>query len=64
MDALWLTLYELLLIEERYRLLTDILAVNTLEEAMIHFQKAVPCLLYLENQGSECLIYHLLLKGW
>jgi hypothetical protein len=34
-------------------LLTEIMAANTLEEAMIHFEKVVPCLLHLEYCGSE-----------
>jgi len=37
---------------------------NTLDEAMAHFEKAVPCLLHVENRASECIIYHGLLTGW
>jgi hypothetical protein len=29
---------------------------------MIRFEKAVPCLLHLENRISEIIIYHLLQK--
>jgi hypothetical protein len=31
---------------------------------MVHFENAAPCLLHHKNQGSECVIYHLLLRGW
>jgi hypothetical protein len=64
LDAMHLTLNELLMIEQRFLLLKEILESNSLEEAMIRFEKAVPCLLHLENRSSECIIYQLLLKGW
>lgn len=64
MDALRLTLHELILIEERYLSLEHILSANTLEEAMICYKMAAPCLLHFENCSSECIIYHLLLRGW
>jgi hypothetical protein len=53
LDVLWMNLNELLLIEERRKLVSEVLAANTLEEAMVHFEKAVPCLLHVENRGSE-----------
>jgi len=64
LDVLRLNLTEFVLLEERYRLIVEVLEANTLEEAMVRFEKAVPCLLHVENRISECLIFHLLLKGW
>jgi len=48
-DVLRMNLLELLLIEERYKLVMEVLVANTLDEAMVHFEKAVPCLLHVEN---------------
>jgi hypothetical protein len=64
MDVLWINLLEVLLIEERYKLVKEVLAANTLNKAMVHFEKAVPCLLLVENRASECIIYHGLLTRW
>jgi hypothetical protein len=64
LEAMRLTVMEVLLMEERYRLITHVLDASNLEESMIQFEKAVPCLLHLENRISEIIIYHLLLTGW
>ena len=62
LEAMRLTVMEVLLMEERYRLITHVLDASNLEESMIQFEKAVPCLLHLENRISEIIIYHLLQK--
>jgi hypothetical protein len=52
-----------LLTEERYRLVIGILEGKTKEEAMVQLEKAVPCILHLENRVSETIIHQLLQKG-
>jgi hypothetical protein len=39
------------------------IGAKTKEDAMILLEKAVPCILHLENRVSECLIHVLLLKA-
>ncbi len=58
-----LMLHELLISEWRYSLLKGVLEAKTKEDAMILLEKAVPCILHLENRVSECLICMLLLKA-
>jgi hypothetical protein len=52
------------MIEERYKLLKEVLSETSLMDAKVKLEKAIPCLLHLENRISECLITHLLLKGF
>jgi hypothetical protein len=49
LDAMHLTLNELLITEQQFLLLKEILEANSLEEAMIRFEKAAPCLLHLNK---------------
>jgi hypothetical protein len=51
-----LLLHEVLITEHRYSLLKGLCESKTKEEAMILLEKAVPCLLHLENRVSECII--------
>jgi hypothetical protein len=44
------------MIEERYMLLKEMLSETSLADAMVKLEKAIPCLLHLENRISECLI--------
>jgi len=55
-------LKELLMIEQRFRILHDIIQSSP-EEAMIKLQKAIPCLLHLENRMSDAMITFLLRRG-
>jgi hypothetical protein len=57
-------LTEILLIENTYSVLCKVLAANSLEEAMIKLEKAIPCLLHLENRCSEAIISRLVHRGW
>jgi hypothetical protein len=52
----WLLLHEVLIMEACYSLLKGLCEAKTKEEAMILLEKAVPCLLHLENRVSECII--------
>ena len=56
-------LHEILITEYRYALLKGLCEAKTKEEAMILLEKAVPCLLHLENRVSECIIRMLLLRA-
>jgi hypothetical protein len=58
-----LLLHEVLITEHRYSLLKGLCESKTKEEAMILLEKAVPCLLHLENRVSECIIRMLFLKA-
>ncbi len=58
-----LLLHELLLVEERWRLIIGVLEAKTKKEAMVRLEKAVPCILHLENRVSEAIIHRLLQKG-
>jgi hypothetical protein len=59
-----LQLHEILLVENSFNMLSKILAANSLEEAMVRLEKALPCLLHLENRTSEALIGRLVHRGW
>ncbi len=56
-------LHEILLVEASYIVLQKVLAANNLDDAMVLLEKALPCLLHLENRSSEAMIYHLLHRG-
>jgi hypothetical protein len=58
-----LLLYEVLIMEHRYSLLKGLCELKTKEEAMILLEKAVPCLLQLENRVSECIIQMVFLEA-
>jgi hypothetical protein len=58
-----LQLKELLITEERYKIIKPITEEANLERAMIKLEKAIPCLLHLENRSSEALLTHLLHRG-
>ena len=57
-------LIEILLAEHTYSLLKKIVECNNLDEAMILIEKALPCLLHLENRSSEAMIGRLLRRGF
>jgi hypothetical protein len=59
-----LQLMEILLLENTYSIMCKVLAAKSLEEAMIKLEKAIPCLLHLENRSSEAIINRLVHKGW
>jgi hypothetical protein len=59
-----LHLYEILIIEERLKLLTNILSAKSLDDAMIRLEQALPDLLHLESRSSEAIISHLLRMGY
>ena len=63
MEANRIELMELLLLEQRFLLLKSILSESTLEGAMIKLEKAIPCLLHLENRISDTMITFLLRRG-
>jgi hypothetical protein len=52
-------LSEILLTENAYHILSKLLAATSLEEAMVKLEKAIPCLLHLENRSSDAIISHL-----
>ncbi len=56
-------LYEILLVEKSYELVNEVLNGNSLSNVMIKLEKALPCLLHLENRSSEAIISNLLLHG-
>jgi hypothetical protein len=58
-----LLLYEVLIMEHRYSLLKGLCELKAKEEAMILLEKAVPCLLQLENRVSECIIQMVFLEA-
>ncbi len=53
----------MLLIEQKYGVLTGNSEAKTKEEAMIILEKAVACILHLENRISECILQMLLIKA-
>jgi hypothetical protein len=57
-------LYEILMVEQSYKLLSDVLCAKSLDEAMIRLEQALPDLLHLENRSSEAIIGHLLRRGY
>jgi len=57
-------LSEILLTENGYNILSKVLAATSLEEAMVKLEKAIPCLLHLENRSSEAIISRLVHRGW
>jgi len=57
-------LSEILLTENSYNILCKVLAANSLDEAMVKLEKAIPCLLHLENRSSEAIISRLVHRGW
>ena len=59
-----LLLSECLLTENTYKILCKVLAANSLDEAMVRLEKAIPCLLHLENRSSEAIISRLVHRGW
>ena len=63
MEANCIELKELLLLEQCFLLLKSILSESTLEGAMIKLEKAIPCLLHLENRISDTMITFLLRRG-
>jgi hypothetical protein len=62
-EANRIDLKELLLVEQRFQLMADVLNESSIEQAMIKLEKAVPCLLHLENRISDAMIAHLFRKG-
>lgn len=61
---LCLQLHEILLAEQAYSLLKKVVECNNLDEAMILIEKALPCLLHLENRTSEAMIGRLFRRGF
>jgi len=59
-----LQLMEILLLENTYSIMCKVLAAKSLDEAMVKLEKAIPCLLHLENRSSEAIISRLVHKGW
>lgn len=57
-------LYEVLMVEQSFKLLQDILMAKSFDDAMIRLEQALPCLLHLENRTSEAIISHLLRRGY
>jgi hypothetical protein len=57
-------LTEHLLTENTFNILSKVLAANSLDEAMVRLDKAIPCLLHLENRSSETIISRLVHRGW
>lgn len=55
--------FELLLVEDRYAALAEIIEGNDLSNAKVKLEKTVPCLLHLENRLSEAMVFHLLMKA-
>lgn len=62
-EANRIELKELLLIEQRFLLLSNVLSETSLEAAMIKLEKAIPCLLHLENRISDAMITFLFRRG-
>jgi hypothetical protein len=62
-EELHIHLHEILLVEASYMVIKKVLAANNLNDAMVLLEKALPCLLHLENRSSEAMIYHLLCRG-
>ncbi len=60
MEANRVELKELLMIEQRFLLIKSVLSETSLEAAMIKLEKAIPCLLHLENRISDIMITFLL----
>lgn len=58
-----LQLKELLITEYCYKVLRSVTEEQNLDRAMIKLEKAIPCLLHLENRISEAMLMHLLRKG-
>ena len=61
--SMHLQLKELLVLEDRYKVLKSVTEEQNLDRAMIKLEKAIPCLLHLENRISEAMLTHLLHKG-
>jgi hypothetical protein len=62
-EANRIELKELLLIEQQFLLLSNVLSETSLEVAMIKLEKAIPCLLHLENRISDAMITFLFQWG-
>jgi hypothetical protein len=58
-----LQLHEVLVTEQRYKLMKEVVSCNNVDDAMIIIEKAIPCLLHLENRTSEAMIFHLIRNG-
>ena len=56
-------LKEYLILEQRYKLLVEVTSESNLEDAMVKLEKAIPCLLHLENRISDAMITFLLRRG-
>ncbi len=41
----------------------EVVACNNLDDAMIIIEKAIPCLLHVENRPSEAMIFDLI-RNW
>jgi hypothetical protein len=63
MEANRVELKELLMIEQCFLLIKSVLSETSLEAAMIKLEKAIPCLLHLENRISDIMITFLLRRG-
>jgi hypothetical protein len=63
LEANRIELKELLILEHRYKFLLAVLQETSLESAMIKLQKAIPCILHMENRISDTMITHLLRHG-
>jgi hypothetical protein len=62
-EANRIELKELLLTEQQFLLLSNVLSETSLEGAMIKLEKAIPCLLHLENRISDTMITFLFRGG-
>ncbi len=61
----WIQLHETLLVEVSCIVLKKVSAANNIHDAMVLLEKALPCLLHLENRSFKAMICHLmeLFKG-
>ncbi len=58
-----LQLHKVLVTEQRYNLVKEVVSCNDLDDAMIIIEKAIPCFLHLENRTLEAMIFHLIQNG-
>ncbi len=61
---LCLQLHEILLPEQAYSLLKKVVECNNLDEAKILIEKALPCLLHIENRTLEAMTGRLFRRGF
>ncbi len=57
-------LHEILLVEKTFLVLDYVVRAKNYDEAMIHLEQALPCLLHLKNRISKAILEHLLLRAF